>query len=87
MVKGQHPEASKVATKGILPAWLEAFRALLNTDPRRDVEGENWDGLAIRIEAFKVSALHVGRELHPAKLTRSRRCRLSSSSTWASRIH
>ncbi|KAI0964512.1 hypothetical protein AcW1_001317 [Taiwanofungus camphoratus] len=61
MVKGQHPEASKVATKGILPAWLEAFRALLNTDPRRDVEGENWDGLAIRIEAFKaLEFIHMG---------------------------
>ncbi|KAI0045675.1 ARM repeat-containing protein [Auriscalpium vulgare] len=53
MVKGQHPEAVKEASASVLPVWLDAFRTLLNIDPRQDVSGENWDGLAIRIEVFR----------------------------------
>jgi len=55
MVKNQHPQAVKEATDSVLPVWLEAFRVLLNTDPQQDVAGgNNWDGLAIRIQIFKV---------------------------------
>ena len=49
------PEAVKEATATVLPVWLDAFKTLLNADPRSDVENTpNWDGLAIRIQVFKV---------------------------------
>jgi importin-9 len=55
MVKDQHPQAVKEATASVLPVWLEAFKVLLNIDPQQDVSrSENWDGLAIRIQVFKV---------------------------------
>lgn len=55
MVKDQHPQAVKEATATILPVWLEAFKVLLNLDPLKDVSNEdNWDGLAVRIQVFKV---------------------------------
>ena len=55
MVKDQYPEAVKEATSTVLPVWLDAFKTLLNADPRADVENTpNWDGLAIRIQVFRV---------------------------------
>ncbi|KAI0756104.1 ARM repeat-containing protein [Daedaleopsis nitida] len=54
MVKDQYPDAVKEATGTVLPVWLEAFKTLLNVNPRSDVENTpNWDGLAIRIEIYK----------------------------------
>lgn len=55
MVKDQHPQAVKEATGTVLPVWLEAFKVLLAIDPVSDVSnGQNWDGLAVRIQIFKV---------------------------------
>jgi importin-9 len=54
MVKEQHPTAVQEATASIIPVWLEAFKVLLNLDVTKDVGGENWDGLIIRKEIFKV---------------------------------
>ncbi|KAK7464422.1 hypothetical protein VKT23_006589 [Stygiomarasmius scandens] len=53
MVKDQHPQAVKEAIASVLPVWLEAFKVLLNIDPRQDVQGTNWDGIAVRIQIFK----------------------------------
>lgn len=56
MVKDQHPQAVKEAITSILPVWLEAFRTLLSIDPVQDVSNvATWDGLAVRIQIFKVS--------------------------------
>ncbi|KAF8870248.1 ARM repeat-containing protein [Mucidula mucida] len=52
-VKEQHPVAVKEAIASVLPVWLEAFKVLLAIDPQTDVNGDNWDGLAIRIQIFK----------------------------------
>jgi hypothetical protein len=58
MVKDQHPQAVKEAIATVLPVWLEAFKVLLNMDPQQDVRNvDNWDGLTIRIQIFKVRAL------------------------------
>lgn len=58
MVKDQHPQAVKEATASVLPVWLEAFKVLLNIDPQQDVRNtDNWDGLTIRIQVFKVRDL------------------------------
>jgi hypothetical protein len=54
MVKDQHPEAAKEAAGNVLPAWLDAFKVLLDLDPQQDISGEYWDGLEIRIQAFRV---------------------------------
>lgn len=55
MVKDQYPDAVKEATGTVLPVWLEAFKTLLNVDPRSDIDSSpNWDGLSIRIQVFKV---------------------------------
>jgi importin-9 len=55
MVKDQHPQAVKEATASVLPVWLEAFKVLLLIDPQHDVSNsDNWDGLAVRIQVFKV---------------------------------
>lgn len=63
MVKEQYPDAVKEATATVLPVWLDAFKTLLNIDPRRDVENTpNWDGLAIRIQVFKVKSFKEGFE-------------------------
>ena len=60
MVKDAHPEPVKEAASSVLPVWLEAFRVLLNMDPKSDVENKpNWDGLAIRIQIVKVRRLLV----------------------------
>ena len=59
MVKDQHPQAAKEAAGNVLPAWLDAFRVLLDLDPERDVSGEDWDGLEIRIQIFKVRTAFV----------------------------
>ncbi|KAL1749221.1 armadillo-type protein [Schizophyllum fasciatum] len=53
MVKDQHPQAVREATTSILPVWLEAFRVLLNIDPRQDLSKPEWDGLLIRIQIYK----------------------------------
>lgn len=56
MVKDQHPQSVKEATGSVLPIWLEAFKVLLNIDPVSDVsDGKSWDGLAVRIQIFKVN--------------------------------
>jgi importin-9 len=58
MVKDQHPQATKEATASVLPVWLEAFQVLLNIDPQQDVANpNNWDGLAVRIQIFKVCSV------------------------------
>jgi len=55
MVKDQHPQSVKEATASVLPVWLEAFKVLLHINPQQDVSNsENWDGLSIRIQIFKV---------------------------------
>ena len=55
MVKDQHPQAVKEAIATILPVWLDAFTVLLNLDPLKDVSNQdNWDGLAVRIQVFRV---------------------------------
>jgi hypothetical protein len=55
MVKEMHPQAIKEATASVLPVWLDAFNVLLALDPREDVSSpEKWDGLAIRIQVFRV---------------------------------
>jgi hypothetical protein len=54
MVKDQHPQGAKEAAENVLPAWLDAFKVLLDLDPQQDVSGEYWDGLEIRIQIFKV---------------------------------
>jgi hypothetical protein len=55
MVKDQHPLAVKEATASVVPVWLEAFKVLLSIDPHQDVANVgNWDGLAIKIQIFKV---------------------------------
>ncbi|EMD32596.1 hypothetical protein CERSUDRAFT_161550 [Gelatoporia subvermispora B] len=54
MVKEQHPQATREASAQVLPVWLDAFKVLLNIDPRQDVGNtQNWDGLAIRIQIYK----------------------------------
>lgn len=55
MVKDQHPQAVKEATAQVLPVWLEAFKVILQADPLKDVSNENWDGLTVKIQIFKVS--------------------------------
>lgn len=58
MVKDQYPDAIKEATGSILPVWLDAFKVLLNIDPRQDVENTtNWDSLSIRVQIFKVGRI------------------------------
>ncbi|KAF9260865.1 ARM repeat-containing protein [Marasmius fiardii PR-910] len=55
MVKDQHPQAVKEAIASVLPVWLEAFKVLLNIDPKQDLsENTKWEGLAVRIQLFKV---------------------------------
>lgn len=55
MVKDQYPDAVKEATATVLPVWLDAFKTLLNVNPYSDVEDtSNWDGLAVRIQVYKV---------------------------------
>ncbi|KAG6849551.1 hypothetical protein H0H93_007499 [Arthromyces matolae] len=54
MVKDQYPEATKEAVSSILPVWLEAFKVLLEMDPKVDISNtNNWDGLEVRIQVFK----------------------------------
>ncbi|OCH92992.1 ARM repeat-containing protein [Obba rivulosa] len=54
MVKEQHPQATKEASGQVLPVWLDAFKVLLNIDPRQDIENtQSWDGVAIRIQIYK----------------------------------
>ena len=56
MVKEQHPQAVKEATASVLPIWVEAFKVLLDLDPRGDVaEGRSWDALTVRREVYRVS--------------------------------
>ena len=55
MVKEQHPQAVKEATASILPVWIEAFKVVFSVPVLHDVQNvASWDGLAIRIEVFKV---------------------------------
>lgn len=64
MVKDQHPTAVLEATASIIPVWLEAFKVLLNLDVATEVGGQNWDGLTIRKEVFKVRFI---KPYHPPK--------------------
>lgn len=57
MVKDQHPQAVKEASASVLPAWLDAFKVLLELDPAQDVATENWDALAIRVEVYRVCTI------------------------------
>ncbi|KAG6857312.1 hypothetical protein H0H87_006505 [Tephrocybe sp. NHM501043] len=61
MVKDQYPQGTKEAVSTILPVWLEAFKVLLQIDPKLDVTNtDNWDGLAVRIQIFKtLDTIHV----------------------------
>ena len=54
MVKDQFPDAVNEATTSILPVWLEAFKVLLSIDVTQEVSSQNWDGIIIRREIFKV---------------------------------
>lgn len=73
MVKDQHPQAVKEAIGTVLPIWLEAFKVLLNINPISDVSnGKNWDGLAVRIQIFKVRDLVVGLLILPHSCRPSR---------------
>jgi importin-9 len=55
MVKDQHPQQVKGAVTEILPAWIEACQAVLSVDPQEDVaRKDNWDGLELRLQVFKV---------------------------------
>lgn len=55
MVKEEHPESVKDASTSVLPVWLDAFKVLLNLDPKSDIiDASNWDGLAVRIQVIKV---------------------------------
>lgn len=56
-MKDLHPQAVKEATAQVLPVWLEAFKVLLSLDPAQEVASNNWDGLAIRIQIFKVRTI------------------------------
>ncbi|KAI0778993.1 ARM repeat-containing protein [Trametes elegans] len=68
MVKDQYPDAVKEAVATVLPVWLDAFKTLLDVDPRSDVEHKpNWDGLAIRIQVFKT--LDIVQTSFPRALT------------------
>ncbi|KAF5345146.1 hypothetical protein D9758_009691 [Tetrapyrgos nigripes] len=58
MVKDQHPQAVKEAIASVLPVWLEAFKVLLNFDPKQDVSqpgaaAGSWDNIIVRIQIFK----------------------------------
>lgn len=58
MVKDQYPDPVKEAIDSILPEWLNALKILLDLDPTQDVNsGDNWDGIALRIQIFKVWSL------------------------------
>ncbi|PCH34394.1 ARM repeat-containing protein [Wolfiporia cocos MD-104 SS10] len=61
MVKQTHPQAVKQAGATIIPPWLDAFKYLMNIDPRQDVENTpNWDGIALRIQIYKaLDAIYV----------------------------
>lgn len=60
MVKEQHPSAVSEATSSVLPTWLDAFQVLLAIDPQADVvSSDNWDGLAVRTEIYRVGLFHA----------------------------
>ena len=54
MVREVHKDAVKEVTASILPIWLDTFKALLNVDPLSDVNGQYWDGVALKREVIKV---------------------------------
>ncbi|CCL98539.1 uncharacterized protein FIBRA_00538 [Fibroporia radiculosa] len=57
----EHPQAVKEAAATVIPPWLDAFKYLLELDPRQDVENRpNWDGIALRIQIYKaLDAVHA----------------------------
>lgn len=55
MVKEQHPQAVKEATENILPVWLDTFKEILGCPIDDMLNQSTWDGLAVRIQVFKVS--------------------------------
>lgn len=55
MVKEQHPQAVKEATENILPVWLDTFKEILGQPVDDTLNQPTWDGLAVRIQVFKVS--------------------------------
>jgi len=54
MVKDEHPDAVKEAVTDILPIWVNALRVLLEIPPTNDIETNEWDGLVLRFQVFKV---------------------------------
>ncbi|KZV81039.1 ARM repeat-containing protein [Exidia glandulosa HHB12029] len=61
MLKEQYPDATKEASSNVLPVWLDAFKVLLEVDPRLDVaDASNWDGLSLKIQIFKSLNTIVG---------------------------
>lgn len=61
MLKEQYPDATKEASSTVLPVWLDAFKVLLEVDPRHDVaDASNWDGLSLKIQIFKSLNTIVG---------------------------
>ena len=53
MVREVHPDAVKEVTASVLPIWLDTFKVLLSVDPLSDVNGQYWDGLALKREVIK----------------------------------
>ncbi|KAH7105023.1 ARM repeat-containing protein [Auriculariales sp. MPI-PUGE-AT-0066] len=54
MLKEHYPDVTKEASGTVLPVWLDAFRQLLEADPRADIaDPNNWDALAVKIQIFK----------------------------------
>lgn len=65
-VKDEYPDAVKSAVSEILPLWLEAFRQILEVEVGQELQGENWDGLGVRIAVFNV---RPGSDLCPMAIT------------------
>ena len=53
MVREVHKDAVKEVTASVLPIWLDTFKAILSVDPLSDVNGQYWDGLALKREVIK----------------------------------
>lgn len=70
ILKEQHPDAIKEASSTVLPVWLDAFKVLLDVDPRLDVaDPANWDALSLKIQIFRVRAYRI----HPLYATHASR--------------
>ncbi|GAA5867303.1 hypothetical protein JCM1840_005019 [Sporobolomyces johnsonii] len=83
-VKDEHPEAVKAAIGEILPQWLDAFRQLLEADIGAELQGENWEGIAVRIAIF--NSLEVILNSFPSALKASLAHYVSLSSSHLSSL-